>query len=367
MDSDIIKAKSKLPMDFINEIYNNYSEKNADKILKGMCKERYTTLRVNTLKSSVDEVKKVFDENDFKYEICCLTQNDWKQNELVKSESEQNDCEQNKLKQNENTSKLNAKDENKTIFNNGSEQCSFYSDAFIIKNKNESDLQKLEIYKQGKIYIQSLSSMISPLLLDLKQDENILDMASAPGSKTTEMAAITNNTGKIIANEIDKIRLEKLNYNIKLQGATNIETINFDGANLYKKFPEKFDKVLLDTPCSGEGRFQINNPKSYSKWSNNLVNELTEIQKKLIESAFMCCKKGGTIVYSTCTLNKEENEKIIDYALKNFNVKLDEIKINVENKVNGNTKGIDKEISKTLKIIPNENFEGFYLAKLIKL
>ena len=209
--------------------------------------------------------------------------------------------------------------------------------------------------------------MISPLLLDLKQDENILDMASAPGSKTTEMAAITNNTGKIIANEIDKIRLEKLNYNIKLQGATNIETINFDGANLYKKFPEKFDKVLLDTPCSGEGRFQIYNQKTYAKWSKSLVNDLTEIQKKLIESAIMCCKKGGTIVYSTCTLNKEENEKIIDYALKNFNVKLDEIKINVENKVKGNTKGIDKEISKTLKIIPNENFEGFYLAKLIKL
>ena len=346
MDSDIIKAKSKLPMDFINEIYNNYSEKNADKILKGMCKERYTTLRVNTLKSSVDEVKKVFDENDVQYEIFSLVTNE--------------------VKQNKNILNLNEKELNMEP-NEKEEKYSFYNNAFIIKNKKENDLQKLEIYKQGKIYIQSLSSMIPPLLLDLKQDENILDMASAPGSKTTEMAAITNNTGKIIANEIDKIRLEKLNYNIKLQGATNIETINYDGANLYKKFPEKFDKVLLDTPCSGEGRFQINNPKSYSKWSKSLVNELTKIQKKLIESAIMCCKKGGTIVYSTCTLNKEENEKIIDYALKNFNVKLDEIKINVENKVKGNTKGIDKEISKTLKIIPNENFEGFYIAKLIKL
>lgn len=346
MDSDIIKAKSKLPMDFINEIYNNYSEKNADKILKGMCKERYTTLRVNTLKSSVDEVKKVFDENDVQYEIFSLVTNE--------------------VKQNKNILNLNEKELNMEP-NEKEEKYSFYNNAFIIKNKKENDLQKLEIYKQGKIYIQSLSSMISPLLLDLKQDENILDMASAPGSKTTEMAAITNNTGKIIANEIDKIRLEKLNYNIKLQGATNIETINYDGANLYKKFPEKFDKVLLDTPCSGEGRFQIYNQKTYAKWSKSLVNELTKIQKKLIESAIMCCKKGGTIVYSTCTLNKEENEKIIDYALKNFNVKLDEIKINVENKVNGNTKGIDKEISKTLKIIPNENFEGFYLAKLIKL
>lgn len=346
MDSDIIKAKSKLPMDFINELYNNYSEKNADKILKGMCKERYTTLRVNTLKSTIDEVKKVFDENDVQYEIFSLVTNE--------------------VKQNKNTLKLNEKEFNMETIEK-EEKYSFYNNAFIIKNKKENDLQKLEIYKQGKIYIQSLSSMIPPLILDIKKNDNILDMASAPGSKTTEMAAITNNTGKIIANEIDKIRLEKLNYNVKMQGATNVEIINFDGANLYKNYQEKFDKVLLDTPCSGEGRFQINNPKSYSKWSNNLVNELTEIQKKLIESAIMCCKKGGTIVYSTCTLNKEENEKIIDYALKNFNVKLDEIKINVENKVKGNTKGIDKEISKTLKIIPNENFEGFYLAKLIKL
>lgn len=346
MDSDIIKAKSKLPMDFINELYNNYSEKNADKILKGMCKERCTTLRVNTLKSTIDEVKKVFDENDVQYEIFSLVTNE--------------------VKQNENTLNLNEKEFSMEPIEK-EEKYSFYNNAFIIKNKKENDLQKLEIYKQGKIYIQSLSSMIPPLILDIKKNDNILDMASAPGSKTTEMAAITNNTGKIIANEIDKIRLEKLNYNVKMQGATNVEIINFDGANLYKNYQEKFDKVLLDTPCSGEGRFQINNPKSYSKWSNNLVNELTEIQKKLIESAIMCCKKGGTIVYSTCTLNKEENEKIIDYALKNFNVKLDEIKINVENKVKGNTKGIDKEISKTLKIIPNENFEGFYLAKLIKL
>ena len=346
MDSDIIKAKSKLPMDFINELYNNYSEKNADKILKGMCKERYTTLRVNTLKSTIDEVKRVFDENDVQYEIFSLVTNE--------------------TKQNKNTLNLNEKEFNMEP-NEKEEKYSFYNNAFIIKNKKENDLQKLEIYKQGKIYIQSLSSMIPPLIFGIKKNDNILDMASAPGSKTTEMAAITNNTGKIIANEIDKIRLEKLNYNVKMQGATNVEIINFDGANLYKNYQEKFDKVLLDTPCSGEGRFQINNPKSYSKWSKSLVNDLTEIQKKLIESAIMCCKKGGTIVYSTCTLNKEENEKIIDYALKNFNVKLDEIKINVENKVKENTKGIDKEISKTLKIIPNENFEGFYLAKLIKL
>lgn len=206
------------------------------------------------------------------------------------------------------------------------------------------------------------------------------------GSKTTEMSAIMNNSGNIIANEIDKIRLEKLNYNIKIQGTTNVKTINYDGSVLYKDYTEKFDKILLDTPCSGEGRFDINNPKSYSSWSSNMVNNLTKIQQNLIESAIKCCKKGGTIVYSTCTLNKFENEKIIDYALKNFQVKIDELNIirentnevnlklkneklniNLPNTLKGNTNGVSKELSKTLKIIPNETFEGFYIAKLIKL
>lgn len=333
MDSDVIKAKSKFPIDFINELYKEYSEKNADKILNGLCSRRYTTLRVNTLKSSIENVKKVFDENDIQYENISLIKNSLKVNDK----------------------------------NNEKGKALCYNNAFIIKNKNENDLQKLDIYKEGKIYIQSLSSMIPPLLLDLKQDENVLDMASAPGSKTTEMSSLMNNTGKIIANEIDRIRFEKLNYNIKMQGATNIETINKDGTILWKIFPEQFDKVLLDTPCSGEGRFEINDKKSYQNWSTNLVKNLVKTQKELMESAIKCCKKGGTIVYSTCTLNRFENEEIIDYALKNFNVRIDKINIDLHNTIKGNTKGVNEKLSETLKIVPNENFEGFYIAKLIKL
>lgn len=176
-----------------------------------------------------------------------------------------------------------------------------------------------------------------------------------------------NNSGNIVANEIDKIRIEKLKYNIRMQGATDVEIINYDGSTLYKNYSGEFDKVLIDTPCSGEGRFEIDNPKSYSNWSNKLVNDLVKIQQRLIESAVKCCKSGGIIVYSTCTLNKYENEKIIDYALRNYDVRIDEISVNLHNIINGDTKGSNKELSKTLKIIPNENFEGFYIAKLVKL
>ena len=107
------------------------------------------------------------------------------------------------------------------------------------------------------------------------------------GSKTTELSAIMNNTGKIVANEIDKIRFDRLNYNIKMQGASNIETINKDGTILWKIFPEQFDKVLLDTPCSGEGRFEINDRKSYQNWSTNLVKNLVKTQKPKTFSEFV--------------------------------------------------------------------------------
>ena len=138
MDSNIIKAKSRLPIDFINELYKEYGQKNADKILKGMCQERNTTFRVNTLKSSANEIKDELNKNKIEYEIA-----------------------------------------------------TFYDNAFIIKNENENDLRKLNIYKDGKIYLQSLSSIIPPLILELdesgnevnanaKSNESILDMAAAP-------------------------------------------------------------------------------------------------------------------------------------------------------------------------------------------
>ena len=189
------------------------------------------------------------------------------------------------------------------------------------------------------------------------------------GSKTTELSAIMNNTGKIVANEIDKIRFDRLNYNIKMQGASNIETINKDGTILWKIFPEQFDKVLLDTPCSGEGRFEINDRKSYQNWSTNLVKNLVKTQKELMESAIKCCKKGGTIVYSTCTLNRFENEEIIDYALKNFNLRIDKINIDLHNTIKLLTMFINDQDYKTvigeqaLKVVSQVSSENRRIAE----
>lgn len=311
--NSIIQAKSKLPMDFINYITENFGERVVNNILSGMCESRNTTFRVNTLKSTNQEVEEFLSANNVEYE-----------------------------------------------------KCDFYENAYIVFNKTEKDMLDYQICKDGKIYLQSLSSMVPPLILDPKPGETILDMTSAPGSKTTEIAALTNNEATIYANEIDKIRFERLKFNIEKQGANIQEVINDDGCNLGNRFSETFDKVLLDTPCSGEGRFLLNEIGTYSKWSTKMVNELSALQRKLITSACDALKPGGMLVYSTCTLNKEENEKIVDYAIKNLNMEVVPLELNIKNKINGDSKGLDKQVKDTIKIIPNKNFEGFYLAKLIK-
>lgn len=310
--NSIIQAKSKLPIDFINYIDANFGERVVNNILSGMCETRNTTFRVNTLKSSNQEVEEFLTANNVEFE-----------------------------------------------------KCDFYDNAYIVK-KTEKEMLDYQICKEGKIYLQSLSSMVPPLILDAKPGEAVLDMTSAPGSKTTEIAALTNNKAAIYANEIDKIRFERLKFNIEKQGANIAELINDDGCNLGDRYKEIFDRVLLDTPCSGEGRFLLNESSTYSKWSTKMVNELSKLQVKLITSACKALKSGGTLVYSTCTLNKIENEKIVDYAIKNLNMEVAPIDLKIKNKISGETKGFDKQVKDTIKILPNKNFEGFYVAKLIK-
>lgn len=186
------------------------------------------------------------------------------------------------------------------------------------------------------------------------------------------MATMMKNTGFILANEIDKIRFKRLEYNIEKQNVKNVKVTNQDGRNIHKIIENgfKFDKVLVDVPCSGEGRFDINDKKSYSNWSLKMVEELSKLQKELLNEAIDICKTGGEIVYSTCTLNNEENEKIVDYAIKNKNIELENIDIDTEikiAKVNGITKNVDKSIEKAIKILPSKFTEGFFIAKLKKV
>lgn len=309
----VAKAKSKLPLDFITELNNTFNPRIVDKILSGMLEKRYTTLRVNSIKYNIEELKKYFDNIGIKYETV-----------------------------------------------------PWYDDALIILNSNESQIQSLEIYKNGFIYMQSLSSMLPPLVLKPKENERVLDLTAAPGSKTTQMASLMNNKGYILANELDKIRCDKLRFNIKMQGATICEVQNGRGEEIGEKYPNEFDKVLLDTPCSGEGRFVLQDEKSYKAWSTKEVENLTKTQKGLFESAYKALKPGGEMVYSTCTLNKFENEEVLNWAFNQFNMEIVKIEIELKNTLKGIAKGYNNELKNAIRMLPTKEQEGFFVAKLIK-
>ena len=309
----ISDAKRRLPQEFIQRLYENFSPLTVDKILVGMSDTKLTTLRVNTLKYNIQDLMKYFKEINIKFE-----------------------------------------------------RVLWYKDALVIKNANEKDIQKLDIYEKGYIYLQSLSSMVPPLILDPKEGDYILDVTAAPGSKTTQMAALMNGKGYILANELDKLRCERLKYNVSNQGADIVEVINGRGEKIGDQYKEKFDKVLLDTPCSGEGRFYVGSVQTYKTWSLKTINDLIKVQKKLFKSAYEALKPGGILVYSTCTINKEENEFILDWALKNLNVKLIDINIKIKDSTSAFNEDIDKTINKAIRILPSKSMEGFFVSKFVK-
>jgi len=301
----INEIKYRLPDKFIGELYENYSPIEVDNILIGMNQDRYTTLRVNTLKYDIHSLMNYFKEKNIKFE-----------------------------------------------------RVPWYKDALIIKNAKEKDIQKLDIYEKGYIYLQSLSSMVPPIVLNPKPSESVLDVAAAPGSKTTQLAAIMENKGKILANELDKIRFERLKYNIDSQGATIVETINKRGEVLGTIYEGQFDKVLLDTPCSGEGRFIATSAATYRNWTEKTVKDLVKLQKKLIQSAAKALKQGGELVYSTCTINKHENEEIVEYAINELGLKLINIDLEIKDAI--------RIKEKAIKILPSKTMEGFFIAKFVK-
>lgn len=240
--------------------------------------------------------------------------------------------------------------------------------SYIVTKIGKVNLSYTDSFNKGYIYLQELSSMLPPIILDPKETDVILDMTAAPGSKTTQIANIVNNKAKILAVEKSRIRYMKLDHNVKLQSA-KVRTLNDNVLALNKKFPEfntYFDKILLDAPCSSEGRFILNNEKTYKYWSLRKIKEMQKQQKRLIKKAVDMLKPGGILVYSTCTINKSENEEVINWILrKNKKIRLEEITLNLPNSIKGNLKK-NEELLKTVRILPNDIFTGFYIAKITK-
>lgn len=284
-----------------------YGQEIAQKIIEGYSKTRKVTLRVNTLKIDTETIKNKLDEANIEYKPVTWSQ-----------------------------------------------------EALIIENVREKEIKALDMYENGEIYLQSLSSMLPPIILEPQEGTDILDMAAAPGGKTTQIAALVNNKASITACEMNQIRAERLKYNIEKQGASCVYVMVTDSRRIDNFF--SFDKILLDAPCSGSGTLEIKNVELEKVFTPRLIQKSTKAQLALLKKALTILKSGKEMVYSTCSILQEENEAIVQKILETTNTEIVPIK----------WEGIEQlpllptKIPGTLCVCPNEEYEGFFIAKLKK-
>jgi 16S rRNA (cytosine1407-C5)-methyltransferase len=313
----------KLPEKFLDRIDKIVPEGRKDGVLRSFCERRSTSFRANTLKISADDLEQYLQKQGVDFE-----------------------------------------------------RIGWNTNAFVLTSESGNDVKSLtevSLYKEGGFYIQSLSSMIPALVLDPKPNERILDIAAAPGSKTTQLAALMENGGEIVANDISSVRIYKLRANLQQQGVTNTRVTRIPGQLLWKKYPEYFDKALVDAPCSLEGRISCIDPKTYADWSVKRIEFLSQRERFLLRSAVSAVKPGGVIIYSTCTLAPEENEEVVNWILEREKGALRVESIDIAGFLvyrpimKWRKQVFAPEVEKTVRILPSETMEGFFLAKIRKL
>ena len=307
------EARRRLPREFTQFLDAAFPQSVAEAILRGMGSRRCTTLRVNTLRCDAATLMRFFRESAIKHR-----------------------------------------------------RVPWYPDAFVLSELRERDAEGWDVYTQGRIYLQSLSSMVPVLALGPLPGEQVLDIAAAPGSKTTKLAALMENAGRITANALDGVRAERLAYNVRLQGCGNVEVRVGRGEKLGEGEPECYDRVLLDVPCSGEGRFIVFEPATSRGWSRKRITEYVRLQKKLLASGARALKPGGVLVYSTCTLNLEENEKAVQWALENLPLAVERIPVTIPGSYSGMARGLHPSVGKALRIFPDAEREGFFVCRMKK-
>ena len=308
-----------LPQALLDRLKSIYWENGQKNVISWFSSKRKTTFRINTLKSSKEEIENYLKEKSIPFG-----------------------------------------------------EVDFLKWVYVTWKEYEYTLKWSDIFYSWKIYVQWISSMLPVYFMGLENKDVVLDMTAAPGSKTTQMSAIMENSWKIYALEQNKIRFDKLNYNIKLQWATNVETLKMDARKIEEKFNDGFfDKILLDAPCSAEWRISLENEKSFGFWSLKNIQDKNVLQEELLEIAFKKLKSWWVLIYSTCTLAPEENEEVINYILeKHPSLSIAEISLENELATKWITwfgwKSYSQELSKTIRIMPSELTEGFFMAKLRK-
>lgn len=290
--------------EFLIELLNKqYGIELTNQIQEGYKEKRKTTLRINTTKTNKENIKKILDKENIKYE-----------------------------------------------------DVSWYEDALILDE--EKNIRELDIYINGKIYMQSLSSMIPPIVLEPIR-EKILDMAASPGGKTTEIYNLSKGEALITAVEKNPIRADRLKYNINKQGTTATILVT-DASKLDEFF--RFDKILLDAPCSGSGTLSTLD-NSLNHFNKNLIKNSVETQKKLLTKALQILKQNSIMVYSTCSILYEENESQLEQLIKQNKIEI----IPIDEELFKDIPTLPTKIPGTICVLPNELYEGFFVAKIKKI
>ena len=300
----LLAVKYSFPNWMIELFIEQYGMEKAKSILKNLNETPNITVRVNTLKCSYDDILEKLEENGYDVEDGTI-------------------CPE------------------------------------AIKINKGSSIEHNDLFKGGYITVQDESAMLTAQLLDLAENMNVIDLCSAPGGKATHIGELMNNTGKITACDIYEHKIKLINDNCSRLGITDVEAVVNDAAVINNNFINSADRVLVDVPCSGLG---IIRKKPEIKWNKTKksLNELCTIQRDIMENAWRYLKNDGIMVYSTCTINKDENEKNIDWFLEcHKDAEIEKIFI-------GQLDNIIYNDNNTVTILPNKDMDGFFLAKLRK-
>ncbi|WP_456275543.1 16S rRNA (cytosine(967)-C(5))-methyltransferase RsmB [Bacillus sp. AK128] len=235
-------------------------------------------------------------------------------------------------------------------------------DAIIIDKGN---FAYTSAYEKGFLTIQDESSMLVGRALGPKENDVVLDSCAAPGGKTTHIAELLENTGKVISVDLHDHKVKLINDQVRRLQLTNVETIVMDSRRLDEKYePESFDRILVDAPCSGLGVIRRKPDIKYQKVEND-IQSLASIQLKILEAVAPLLKKGGTLIYSTCTMDKEENDEVVESFLKTQSTfeRDSSLAERLPEKIRGNAEYNGAQI----QILPHHfGTDGFFISSLRK-
>ena len=293
-----------VPQVLHEQLIRDYGEETAERIEQGYRGHRPVSLRVNALKSTPEEIRAELDKAGIEWSPV-----DW------------------------------------------------YASALVLEHAREEDVMSLPMYTEGRIYLQNLSAMIPALVLKASPGDSVLDMAAAPGGKTTQICALHEGRVTVTACERDHIRAQRLAYNLKLQGAKSAAVMEGDARNLNDAF--RFDAVLLDAPCTGSGTLLLDEEAEDRRMQPAWIQKIQATQRAMLKKGLSVLKTGGELVYATCSVLRGENEEALKAVLSEGLAELIEL--------DGQWQGLNllpTQLPGTLTLCPDRLYEGFFVARL---